>query len=203
MWIKAIRVEGGMLNGFEQRLDPQLNVLIGGRGTGKSSVIELIRFCLGATSYTESGQQDATEHALGVLGDGRVVITMSDGKKDIEVSRTALDEDFDGEMLRIESPFVFSQSEIETIGLHAQSRLRLIDDFLPPEADRKTSEANLSAKIRSSTSEIRALFQEIDDIAERTATLPKLIQELEAAKAQSTAQTGVHKEILTQRAALT
>lgn len=148
MWIKAIRVEGGMLNGFEQSLDPQLNVLIGGRGTGKSSVIELIRFCLGATSYTESGQQDATEHALGVLGDGRVVITMSDGQKDIEVSRTALDEDSDGS-LWIESPFVFSQSEIETIGLHAQSRLRLIDDFLPPEADRKTSESNLSAKIRS------------------------------------------------------
>lgn len=45
-----------MLDGFEQKFAQGLNVLIGGHGTGKSSVIELIRFCLGATSYTDSGQ---------------------------------------------------------------------------------------------------------------------------------------------------
>jgi DNA repair ATPase RecN len=51
LWIEALRIEGGVLEGFDRRFDPQLNVLIGGRGAGKSSVIELIRFCLGATSY--------------------------------------------------------------------------------------------------------------------------------------------------------
>jgi recombinational DNA repair ATPase RecF len=61
-----------VLDGIDQEFSLELNVLIGGRGTGKSSVIELIRFCLAATSYTESGQQASIEHALGVLGDGSV-----------------------------------------------------------------------------------------------------------------------------------
>ena len=201
MWIETLRIEGGMLDGFEQRFDKQLNVLIGARGTGKSSVIELIRFCLGATSYTDSGQQESTEHALGVLGDGRVVMTLSDGDMRIEVARTAQDEEADATNL-FDPPFVFSQSEIETIGLHAQSRLRLIDDFLPPEEQRKTAEATLTSKIRSGTAEIRALLVELDEIRESTAELPKLLQELEATKAQSTAQSLVHKEILAHRATL-
>src|SRR3954454_4494209 len=122
MWIEAVRVEGGMLDGFDQHFDQKLNVLIGGRGTGKSSVIELIRFCLGATSYTETAQQHSTEHALGVLGDGRVVVTLRNEEgQTFEVARTAQDEEPDNS-LWIKPPFIFSQAEIETIGLQAQSR---------------------------------------------------------------------------------
>jgi DNA repair exonuclease SbcCD ATPase subunit len=88
LWIEAVRIEGGVLDGFNGRFDAQLNVLIGGRGTGKSSVIELIRFCLGATSYSTSAEQGPMEHALGVLGDGRVTVVLRDGTERIEVSRT-------------------------------------------------------------------------------------------------------------------
>lgn len=201
MWIEAIRVEGGMLDGFEQKFAQGLNVLIGGRGTGKSSVIELVRFCLGATSYTDSGQQHSTEHALGVLGDGKVIVTVNDGQQRFDLSRTAQDDEPEADLTN-DSPFVFSQSEIETIGLHAHSRLRLLDDFVQSEVSRKASELPLVSKIRSSTTEIKALLAEIDDIKEKTAALPKLMAELEAAKKQSTAQSGVHKEIVAHRTAL-
>ena len=39
--------EGGFLDGVEVRFNPNLNVLIGGRGTGKSTVIESLRYVLG------------------------------------------------------------------------------------------------------------------------------------------------------------
>jgi predicted ATPase len=201
MWIEAIRVEGGMLDGFEQKFDRGLNVIIGGRGTGKSSVIELIRFCLGATSYTDSGQQHSTEHALGVLGDGKVVVTVNDGQQQFDLSRTAQDGEPETDLTN-DSPFVFSQSEIETIGLHAHSRVRLIDDFVPAGAGRKSNELPLISKIRSSTAEIKAVLAEIDDIKEKTAPLPKLVAELEATKKLSTAQSSVHKEIVAHRTAL-
>jgi chromosome segregation ATPase len=201
MWIEAIRVEGGILDGFEQKFDQGLNVLIGGRGTGKSSVIELIRFCLGATSYTDSGQQHSTEHALGVLGDGKVIVTVNDGQQQFNFSRTAQDDEPEGD-LTYDSPFVFSQSEIETIGLHAHSRLRLIDDFVRSETSRKANELPLISKIRSSTTEIKALLADIDDIKEKTASLPKLVAELESAKKLSTAQSSVHKEIVAHRTGL-
>ena len=37
--IRRMQVEGGFLDGLDLRFDPGLNVLIGGRGTGKSSII--------------------------------------------------------------------------------------------------------------------------------------------------------------------
>jgi DNA repair exonuclease SbcCD ATPase subunit len=193
VWIEELRIEGGVLDGFSQTFSPQLNVLIGGRGTGKSSVIELIRFCLGATSYTNSGQQQAAEHALGVLGDGIVTVVLTDGKHRQEVSRTAQDTDVDS-LSELTPPFVFSQAEIETIGLQSQSRLRLIDGFLPL-AQRTAAESPLNSKIRSTSAEIRTLLAEIDDIAEKTAELPKLQASLAALKAQTAGQTKVHQEI--------
>jgi predicted ATPase/seryl-tRNA synthetase len=192
--IEALRVEGGVLDGFDQSFDPQLTVLIGGRGTGKSSVIELIRFCLGATSSTDTGEQQSAEHALGVLGDGRATVTLSNGQQRIEVSRTAQDDDEPQAVSWFDAPFVFSQSEIETIGLHAQSRLRLIDDFMPLEFNRK-GEVSLASKIRSITAEIRTILAEVDDISEKTTELPKLQEQLDATKAQGLALVTVPKEI--------
>lgn len=200
VWIEALRIEGGILDGFDQQFDPKLNVLIGGRGTGKSSVIELLRFCLGASSYDEPGEQEAAEHALGVLGDGRVTVTLTDGKQRIEVSRTAQDIEPEASD-EFDSPFVFSQSEIETIGLQAHSRLRLIDDFLGSQHQPATDTSGI-AKIRSATTEIRTLLAEVDDITEKTAELPKLEAQLTAMKAQSAAHSQVHKEIEAQRKAL-
>ncbi len=200
MWIEALRIEGGVLDGFEQGFDRRLNVLIGGRGTGKSSVIQLIRFCLGATSYTESGQKEAAQHALGVLGDGRVTVTITDGKQRFETSRTAQDtESQTGESFT--PPFVFSQAEIESIGLQAQSRLRLIDAFLPLQ-QRVSGEVAGTAKIRSATAEIRNLLAEIDDINEKTLELPKLQAQLVESKAQTAVRGQFHKEIESHRKAL-
>ena len=175
-----------MLDGFDQSFSDELNVLIGGRGTGKSSVVELIRFCLGAGSYTETGQQEAVEHALGVLGDGRVTVTLTNDRERIEVARTAQDTDADVSTSHA-PPFVFSQSEIETIGLQAQSRLRLIDGFLVRD-ERLLGDNSIASRIRSATAEIRTLLAEIDDVAEKTEELPKLEAQLKASKAESVAQ---------------
>lgn len=193
VWIKNVSIEGGVLDGFNEDFDAALNVVIGGRGTGKSSVVELIRFCLGATSYTTASERESAEHALGVLGEGRVTITLTDGKDQIVVSRTALDSEpeKDGPY---PAPFVFSQSEIESIGLQASSRLRLIDGFLHAE-DRRGQDHAVTARVRSITAEIRSLLAEVDDLEEKTAELPKQKSQLAMLMAQRTAQSSVHDEI--------
>ena len=200
MWIETVRIEGGILDGFEQRFSRKLNVLIGARGTGKSSVIELIRFCLGASSYTQAGEQHSTEHALGVLGDGKITVSLTNGKQRLDVSRTAQDTEIEGSEY-FDAPFVFSQAEIESIGLQSQSRLRLIDGFLPARQQTASGSAN-DAKIRSATTEIRTLLAEVDNIDERTADLAKLQASLETLKAQAAAQVTVHKEITVFRSSL-
>ena len=54
MLLERIRVQEGFLDGRAPGFSPGLNVLIGPRGSGKTSVIELLRFCLGAETITES-----------------------------------------------------------------------------------------------------------------------------------------------------
>lgn len=50
MWVKELRrlvVKGGFLDGLEVNFQGGLNCIIGPRGTGKSSILNLIRFALG------------------------------------------------------------------------------------------------------------------------------------------------------------
>src|SRR5689334_17617318 len=51
--VERLQVEGGFLDGLDLRLAEGLNVLVGARGTGKTSVIELIRFCTDAPALAE------------------------------------------------------------------------------------------------------------------------------------------------------
>jgi DNA repair exonuclease SbcCD ATPase subunit len=97
-------------------------------------------------------------------------------------------------------PFVFSQAEIENIGLLPASRLRLIDGFVV--VGEKVSESGLVAKIRSSTTEIRAILAEVDDITDKVVGLAKLQKQLEEAKAQSATHTKLNKTMQAERQAL-
>jgi predicted ATPase len=194
VWIERVVVEGGVLAGFEEDFHPRLNVLIGGRGTGKSSVIELIRFCLGAATHSKAAAKDAAEHALGVLGDGRVILTIRDGQNRTQISRTALQDspDVDGQLLM--PPFVFSQSEIESIGLQASSRLQLIDGFLDYTGD-DTEVRSAISRVASVTAEIRALLSEIDDITDKTVDLPSRQLQLSSLTAERASLSKGHREV--------
>lgn len=187
MWIESIGIEGGSLDGFRQSLSPGLNVLIGGRGTGKSSVIELIRFCLGAPSSSDAIGKDALEHALGVLGDGKVIITLTNGSDRIEVSRIATDSD-DNCPLEVSPPFIFSQKEVEQIGARSQSRMRLIDGFIAGRGAAAAKRGPLHARIKSASTEIRTLLVEIADVGEKLLALPKLQERLADLQRQGAAQ---------------
>jgi ABC-type lipoprotein export system ATPase subunit len=45
-WIKAMRITGGYLDGASIQFSEHLNAVIGGRGTGKSTLVECLRFVL-------------------------------------------------------------------------------------------------------------------------------------------------------------
>ena len=177
MWIESIKIDGGALDGLKQTLSPGLNVIIGGRGTGKSSVIELIRFGLGAQASSDAIGKEALEHALGVLGDGKVTLTLTNGIERVEASRIASDEHH-FRPVEMASPLVFSQKEVEQIGARSQSRLRLIDAFLGSSISTSAREAPLLSRIRSITAEIRSLLAEIDEVSDKLMVLPKRQEKL-------------------------
>ena len=180
MRIERVQIEEGFLDGLDVAFDPGLNVIIGERGTGKTSLIELVRYCLGVQGHTADSAKRSLDHALSVLGGGQVTITLSDGDREIFVTRTASDESprTSASFVR---PIVFSQTEIESIGLRASGRMRLLDSFTDNQKTTGTRESDASSEVRSLTAEAEAQRREIDELAgrvEEIAAIDKEIAEL-------------------------
>lgn len=181
MQVERVQVEEGFLNGLDLRLRPGLNVLIGPRGVGKTSIVELIRFCLGSSAFTDPDMESARSHALSVLGTGQVTVTLRDGEHRIVVTRSAEDEEPSASGPYV-APTVLAQTEIENIGLSASGRLRLLDSFTgwrsPDSFD------GLRSELQSQTTEIAAIGRELDDLEQRIASLETAAVDLVAAQAQ-------------------
>ena len=108
-YIDRVQVEGGFLDGFDVQLRTGLNTVIGARGTGKSTLVELIRFCLGIQGQTSDSTSKSLSHARAVLRDGQITITLSNGIDSYTVSRS-VEEDLTGSISpEIKLPLIFSQ----------------------------------------------------------------------------------------------
>ena len=68
--LEAIEIEGsGFLGNLRLALSPDLNVLIGGRGVGKSALLEVIRYGLDLPAYAPTEYREGlVRHALGSGG---------------------------------------------------------------------------------------------------------------------------------------
>jgi seryl-tRNA synthetase len=185
MIVERIQVEEGFLDGLDLTFASGLNVLIGPRGSGKTSIIELVRYCLGAPALTEKVAQSSREHALSILGSGRVTITLNAGNQHFTVSRTAdhWTKSRDFELL---PPLILSQNEIESVGLHATGRLRLIDSIQPPEDDPDVTseEESLLSYVRSQSEERAAICRDLQGIRTQIRELGEQVKEAEALKKQ-------------------
>ncbi len=177
MHIERVQIEEGFLDGLDVTLVPGLNVLIGARGTGKTSLIELIRFCLDVRGYTAETGKRSRDHALSVLGAGQVTVTLSNGAVRIVVTRTANDTEprASGSFTK---PIVFSQTEIETVGLQPGGRLQLLDSFTGDRRRSDAAEAEAVSVVRSLTAEVEALRREIDEFGRQIAGLAAIDQQI-------------------------
>jgi len=92
--IRQIRFEGGTLAGQTIRFSPELNTLIGIRGSGKSSILETLRYVLGNQLETSDSEykykQRLIEHAFG--SGGKVVLDAADRHGQIYQIRRILKE---------------------------------------------------------------------------------------------------------------
>ena len=176
MFISRLQVNEGFLDGLDVTLTPGLNVVIGARGTGKTSIIELIRYCLDVPGHTPETTKRSREHALSILGSGEVIVTVSDGTEDFVVRRGA------GEAPErapvYPSPIVFSQTEIETIGLQSSGRTRLIDGFSSDMRASYDREESVISSVRSITIQIDSAQRELDDLARQLNDMPRVDAEL-------------------------
>jgi DNA repair exonuclease SbcCD ATPase subunit len=182
--IDRLQIEGGFLGGFDVKFSNGLNVLIGARGTGKTSVIELIRFALAARNHTPEARDRSAEHAKAVLADGSVTIEMSDLIDTVTVTRAA-GEDTSQASGDYERPLVFSQTEIENLGLSESGRLRLLDGFISGGSKLASDEASAIAGIRSAFKEIAAAEADRANLASGLDRVAELNEQIKVLKAQA------------------
>jgi recombinational DNA repair ATPase RecF len=180
MRLCRLEVEGGFVDGLEIQFSAGLNVLIGPRGAGKTSVIELIRYCLEAPALTERGKANARQHALSVLGShGVVTLELEDDGRRFRISRA---QGGDAPALGGRPPVVLSQSEVELIGTDPAGRLNLVDEFLRQRSRRTAEENNVANQIASATLDIQNARSELERLRTEIATLEPSEQQLVDAK---------------------
>jgi len=140
--LRSIHITGGFLDGAVFDLADGLNCLIGARGTGKTSVLELVRYALDALPAANDPERQRIENLVKAnLGDGTVelLVETRDGLT-YKVIRSWQDDPVvvtaDGSpteiSLRAGGVFradIYSQNEIERIADQALSQLSLIDNF--------------------------------------------------------------------------
>lgn len=178
-------MEGGFLDGLSVDFADGLNVIIGPRGVGKTSVVELIRYAFGTPGYTERSSTAALVHARSVLQGGRVTATATEGSRTYIYTRSVEDDAprvVGAEFQR--APIVLSQNEIEQVGIEPESRMRLLDGFTPPSNSITTAEDAAAAMIASITVEIQSVARSMLAAEERADETTTLQGELEAARAR-------------------
>lgn len=128
--IDAVKFEGGLLNGVRVPLSPNLNCLIGIRGSGKSAILEAVRYALdipfSQVTQDKTYKEDLLPYVL--QSGGKVVIEASDRHgSHYEIRRIvnhSPDVYFDGQLQNgvsiketvLRKPLYFGQKDLASAG---------------------------------------------------------------------------------------
>jgi ABC-type lipoprotein export system ATPase subunit len=196
--IRALHVKGGFLDGVRVTFNDDLNCVIGGRGTGKTTVLEILRWALDQmpdqrTSpnlrrtieklvqanlgngvaeveiQTDSGLRYLVRR---VYGGPPMVMNAAGNPIDIEIGRGSI---FSAE--------VYSQSQIEEIANDPLFQLKLVDKFIAHEV--KDIEGQLEICVRElgvNGGEILKVRGEVAALKEKVSLLPEITEKLKTYK---------------------
>jgi energy-coupling factor transporter ATP-binding protein EcfA2 len=192
--VLSLDVTGGFLAGAKLEFADGLNCLIGGRGTGKTTALEFLRFGLGLMPDPKTNLQ--RHRAI----DGLVKANLGNGRLTIEV-RTRMDMRYTANSSAYESiqvlneagkavPIsldrdqifgadVFSQNQIEEIASSPAAQLDLLDRFQENETAAIERELEqLQRQLDQSSVDLRRIDQEVDEARVRASEVPVLEERL-------------------------
>ncbi len=195
--ILSVTVKGGFLDRLHLKFSDGLNCLIGGRGAGKTSVLELIGWALGHVPANDKTQRSKATAKLiqSNLGGGQIELEIGTQNGISYRVQRSWDSDTivlneDGEVLDINiaqgnifSFEVYSQNQIEDIANDPFFQLVLLDKFITERVKDVESQIQLLVlDLDSNAIENLKLRQEITELKERNTQLPAVLDKLKAFK---------------------
>ncbi|MCP4589473.1 MAG: AAA family ATPase [bacterium] len=188
----AVGWQSGFLDEQAIHFNKNLNVLIGGRGAGKSTVVESLRYALDIEPFGEEARKAHQGIVRQVLRNGTkisvLVRSFRPAQRDYRIDRTVPNppvvRDQEGQVLKltpkdiVPNAEVFGQHEISELAQRPEKLTMLLGRFVErdPALNRRKSE--LRAELKRSRIRLLQLGDEIRDIDERLDALPNLEETL-------------------------
>ena len=180
--------EGGFLDGAAIHFNPNLNVLVGGRGTGKSTIVESIRYVLGLSPIGSDATNAHNDIVKRVLRSGTkislVVSSHRPARREYLIERTVpnppIVRDENGEVLSIDPVDIiprieiFGQHEISELTKPGAARTHLLERFLDEDVSIGQRKIDIQRQLAKSRSQILEVEKDIGTTEERLGALPGL-----------------------------
>ena len=188
----AIAWQGGFLDGSAIHFNENLNVLIGGRGTGKSTVVESVRYVLGLEPLGEEARKAHDGIIRQVLRGGtKVSLLVRSHRPTIHyylIERTIPNppvvRDDTGKVITLApgdiapQAEVYGQHEISELTKSPEKLTRLLERFVDRDPSITQRKGALTQTLERSRVRILEVKKEIRQIDERLASLPPLEETL-------------------------
>lgn len=209
--LKEVRIVGGFLDGVSYKFSDKLNCIIGARGTGKTSILEIIRYALNSMPTDPAARKRIENLVESNLNGGRVdveietcdglgyIISRNVGDAPIvmDLNRNATGLALSPAIFRID---MFSQNEIENIADRSMSQLALLETFDQEHlSDFNSRIDQLRTALRANATAITPLRKKYTDLSERISILPALTEKLKTYEITNTRDAEVLNQSLTQK----
>ena len=185
----GLELTGGFLAGAKLDFADGLNCLIGGRGTGKTTVLELMRYALSPETRLSAARAKFIQSNLGG-GRVRLKVRTKHGasywvERPWNDACQVLSEHGAPTTLSLERDIfkadIYSQSEIEEIATSAPFQLQLIDKFEAEDIRRiEADQRRLLAELEQNAIELAQLGRDLADLEETTAETSAIEEKLRA-----------------------
>lgn len=192
--IESLKVTGGYLDGLEINFSEHLNAVIGGRGTGKSTLIECIRYALGLRPVGKNAQRQHDEVIKANIGAAKARIEIVIRSSTMNGKRFTIARRYgENPVVRDEqdsiSAFtpqdllpgieIFGQNEIYEIAQDVLGQRRLLERFLDVGEETIESRINeIIVKLKANRKQIVEAQEGVAAIEDDVARLPKLQEQV-------------------------
>lgn len=188
--IEKIRFVGGYLDGLDIELSDHLNAVIGGRGTGKSTLLECIRYAFDLEPKTQNALKQHKSVIESNLGKERGMVEIKLRSATMHGRRFTISRKYGNEPVVVDeqgniSPYhpadllpdleLYGQNEIYEMTRDEASRNQLIERFL--EGEHQHFDADITkvfVKLKENRESINRALNQKDDIEAEVERLPKL-----------------------------